>query len=47
MCDGLSEFSMQDGKVTAVPITTLDLGIELLSQVMIIAFLIIEHSTQV
>jgi len=32
MCDGLSEFSMQDGKVTAVPITTLDLGIELLSQ---------------
>ena len=33
MCDGLSEFSSEDGKVTAVSITNLDQGIELLSQV--------------
>ena len=33
MCDGLSEFSSEDGKVTAVSLTNLEQGIELLSQV--------------
>ncbi|KAL5263237.1 hypothetical protein ACHWQZ_G008578 [Mnemiopsis leidyi] len=32
MCDGLSEFSSEDGKVTAVSLTNLEQGIELLSQ---------------
>ena len=33
MCDGLSEFSLGDGKVSAVPISSLSQGTDLLSNV--------------